>query len=155
MPAYPSTLPRPTRQGYGLEPRDCTQRTPMEFGVGRVRRRFTRAPTDILLRWQFTQAEFAQFEAWWTQITLDGSVAIDMPLANGDGVNSLSARFVGAYHATLRGTGYEVAAKVDTTSLPQLTAAQLAVASAYAPADLLYGSPALHILIHTTLPGYW
>lgn len=155
MPAYPSTLPNPTRQGYGLEPQSGVVRTDMEAGPARVRRRFTRTPTQITLRWVFTEAEFAVFEAWWAQVTLAGSAWVDMPVANGGGINSLSARFIGPYKAPMLGLGYEVSARVEVQALPVMTAAELEVASAYAPADLLYGSPTLHTLIHTTLPAYW
>lgn len=155
MAAYPATLPNPTRSGYGLEPQSGSARTDMEAGPARVRRRYTATPTQVALHWIFTEAEFAVFEAWWAQTTQDGSAWVEMPIANGGGINSLSARFIGPYKAPMRGLGYEVAARVEVRTLPQLTAAELEVASAYAPADLLYGSPTLHTLIHTTLPAYW
>ncbi len=155
MSAYPGTLPNPTRDGYGLEPQSGTVRTDMEAGPARSRRRFTRVPTQATLHWIFTEAEFAVFEAWWAQVTLDGASWVDMPIANGGGINSLSARFIGPYKAPMKGLGYEVSARVEVQALPQLTAEEFAVSSSYPPGDITYGSPVLHALIHSTLPGYW
>ena len=152
---YPGTLPNPTRQGYGLEPQSGVERTGMEAGNARARQRFTRTPTHIPLRWVFTEAEFAVFEAWWKQVALEGAAWQDMPVANGGGITSVSARFIGPYKASMLGLGYEVAARVEVQALPQLTAEELEVASAYGLTDIAYASPALHTLIHTTLPAYW
>lgn len=155
MPAYPATMPYPTQQGYGLAPQSAVARTDMEAGAGRARRRFRSKPTRITLRWLLTEAQFAVFEAWWSLTTLDGTVWCDMPVLNGGGVTSVSSRFTGPYREALSNILHEVSAEVEVRSLPQLTAEELEVAAAYALDDIAYGSPALHTIIHSTLPGYW
>ena len=86
--AWPSTLPPPTVEGYGLSPQEAVLRTDMESGPARQRRRFRQTPTRISVRWMFTEFEFALFEAWykyhadeggqWFEITLLGGLGLGL-----------------------------------------------------------------------------
>lgn len=151
--AYPITLPYPARQPYSLAPQSTVARTDMEAGAGRARRRFRGAPTRIALRWLLTEAQFAVFEAWWSLTALDGTAWQDMPVLNGCGVSSVSARFTGPYRHALAGARHEVTAEIEVRALPQLTAEELEVASAYALDDIAYAAPALHAWLHSTMPA--
>ncbi len=156
MPTWPATLPRPTVETYALKPVDPVSRTQFEAGNSRSRRRFQTAPTIIPVRWVFTEAEMAVFEAWHKYEALDGAAWFDTDLANGLGISSHNAKFEEMWDASARaGLNFIVTAKLRVSARPVMTAAELEVASAYAPADLLYISPTLHTLIHTTLPAYW
>ena len=119
MAAYPATLPNPARDGYGLEPQSGSARSDVETGAAAVRQRYTATPTQIVLRWVFTEAEFAVFEAWWRLVAQDGAAWIDMPIANGSGINSLSARFIGPYRAAMISLAYGVTARAEVRALPQ------------------------------------
>lgn len=156
MPTWPATLPRPTVETYTLKPVDPVSRTQFEAGNSRSRRRFQSAPTIIPVRWAFTEAEMAVFEAWHKHEAQDGAASFSIDLANGLGISAYSAKFERMFDAPVRaGLNWIVNAELRVTARPVMTAAELEVASAYAPADLLYGSPTLHTLIHTTLPAYW
>ena len=154
--AYPAPLPRPTIEGYGLEPIDPVSRTQFEAGNSRSRRRFQSAPTIIPVRWVFTPAEMAVFESWHKYGVSDGAAAFDVELANGLGISTYNATFEEMWKAAGRsGLNFIVTARLRVAARPVMTAEELEVASAYALDDIAYASPALHTLIHTTLPAYW
>lgn len=154
MSAYPSTLPRPQVEGYGIEPDDPVIKTEMDGGNTRFRRRYTAFPSQITARWTFTQHEFAVFEAWHRHTILDGAAWFDVDLANGLGISSHEAHFVGMWKSSaLPGLGASVSATLMVRSRPTLTAAELEVATAYAIDDITYAAPTLHAWLHTTMPA--
>ena len=119
MAAYPATLPRPTFDGYALKPVDPVARSGFEAGRLQARSRVTRAPTQIPVRWVFTEAEFAVFESWFRHVALDGAARFDVELASGQGINSLSAQFADGWHAeALSGLSYGVGATLQVRAVP-------------------------------------
>lgn len=153
---FPATLPAPLRDGYGIEPQDRVARQRFEAGNRRSRRLFDSAPFLVSVAWRFTAAQFAAFEDWYANDIAHGADEFQIALANGLGMNTVTAAFEGMYDVTASaGLQWRVRASLRVTSLPMLSEAELEVAMAYPLADIGLASPALHTLIHSTLPGYW
>ena len=143
---YPALLPPPNQSKYELQPTDPVIRTQMDSGSPRNRRRFTQYPTQIPVEWTFTTTEFRLFEAWFVQTINAGVSWFDVGIANGMGITSCSARFVGlgknAYKAAMQpGLKWVVSSVLEVSVLPQMAATDLALQLA-AP-TLPYNSGAL------------
>lgn len=116
MAAWPGTLPAP-EVGIELAQREQTLRTDMEVGNAR-QRRITRQRVDTLgVSWKFTDAQMDTFRAWFDDAAqANGGAAwftITLPMGNG-GTESVSARFVGAWKATvLPGLNWQVTAQLE------------------------------------------
>jgi hypothetical protein len=127
MPAWPATLPPPTRSGsYALRPQTRKRRTDMERGVARVRRIATLAPTAIPLEVTLTTDQLATFEAWYGHELKDGSLWFDMKVENGRGITTQAARVLGEWEAAPRDSAWVLRFEVEVRSLPILTALELA-----------------------------
>lgn len=126
MPAWPSTLPAPNRDGYTLNPAPAFIRTNMDGGKARQRKRFTSVPTSIPLQWLFTQQQLAIFEAWWKyQINL-GTSTFTMQLYNGKGYNNYNVRFIKEYSAPVaRGIYFYVSAQVEVFDMLTMSPTEL------------------------------
>lgn len=158
MADWPTYLPAPLRNGFEINPEDPILRTQMDAGPDRVRRRFTAIPSRLPVSWKFTEAQLALFEAWHKLSMLDGSAWFTVNLPNGLGVSALDARFTKPpKKALLSGKNWNVSAELEVRELPVMTQAYFDVALSYDPDDIVYGSPALHTLVNTTLPSanYW
>lgn len=66
--AWPEGLPLPLRDGYGFTPYNNILRTEMDSGRARQRLDFEDGPTIGTLRFLFSSAEAALFEAWQSRI---------------------------------------------------------------------------------------
>lgn len=154
---FPASLPAPQRSGYGISPVSRIGRTRFELGGLRPRRTSNDAPWRVSVRWLFTEAQLAVFDDWYANDITWGADAFNIDLANGLGLSSVSARFMAAPDTAHAGNArWEVTATLQAESLPVMTAAALAVASTYYPADIQAATGPLHTLIHTTLPNpYW
>lgn len=158
MTAWPSALPAPAVDGYAVNPDDATQHTAFEGGTARCRRRYSTAPSRVNVQWTFTGAQLAIFETWHKYTVSDGSAFFNIDLANGLGIQSMEARFIGQpKKSLLPGMYWNVSAELEVLSPPVMTQAYLDAALAYPLNDLAYASAALHTLINTTLPSanYW
>jgi alkanesulfonate monooxygenase SsuD/methylene tetrahydromethanopterin reductase-like flavin-dependent oxidoreductase (luciferase family) len=116
--AFPTTLPKPSYNGYQLAPADQTVRTDMEVGAARQRRRTAARNDQISLTWIFTDAEMAIFRAWFD----DGAEAAGgaawftgLNLVMGDtGLTAEECRFIGAWSAdAMPGLRWNVTAKLE------------------------------------------
>lgn len=154
---FHATLPTPTRAGYGITPVDRVARARFDAGNLRPRRLSADAPCRVSVRWRFTASQFATFEDWFAQDIANGADEFVIDLANGLGLSAVTARFERAYDAApSSGLRWDVSATLRVTGLPVMAADYLEAASAYNPNDIVYASPVLHTLIHTTLPAsYW
>lgn len=105
MSAWPSTLPLPTLQGYGVKPDAAFVRTDMDAGAARQRRRYTAPPSRLSVAWVFTAAQMASFKTFY-ETTLDlGSGWFTLDINAGAGLASKDCRFVEPYQASLSGNG--------------------------------------------------
>lgn len=119
MPAWPATLPGPTAEGYGLRPVDRVARSAIGAGGAKARARFASAPAQIPVRFVFTEAELAVFEAWLRHTVYDGALWFDIDLGSGQGVNSVSALFADDPRTDAHPAGgYVVTATLFARALP-------------------------------------
>lgn len=158
MPVFPSTLPAPRVEGYGITAESPIKRTQMERGTPRVRRQFSTTPSRMTVIWKFSLAQMAAFDSWHKYTVLDGSAAFDIALASGMGIQAMEARFVGQpKKSALAGLNWNVSAELEVRNMPIMPQDYIELAAAYSPDDLSYSSGVLHTLVNTTLPSanYW
>ena len=98
---WPTTLPLPSVEGYGLTPQEAVLRTDMESGPARQRRRFRQTPTRITVRWLFSETQFALFEAWYKYHADEGGQWFEITLLGGLGLLPHEARFTRQFEAHL------------------------------------------------------
>lgn len=154
MASWPTYLPAPQRRGYEINPGDPTLRTQMDAGPDRVRRRFTAIPSRIGVGWCFSEAQLALFEAWHKYKIADGSAWFTVNLVNGQGSQSVEARFAKPpKKVLLGGSNWDVGAELEVRTMPVMTEAYLDVALDYDPVEIVYADPLFNTLVNTTLPA--
>lgn len=95
---YPSQLPTPLREGYGMSTVSPLMRTDMDSGRARQRRRFTSVPTIVSASWLMSNGQAALFESWFQHVAMDGAAWFQCPLQTpGGGIAHYDARFVDMY----------------------------------------------------------
>lgn len=154
---FPASLPTPLVAGYGIAPAPRVGRAAFEAGNQRVRRISASAPSLVTVRWRFTLAQMAVFEAWHANDIGHGADDFSVALANGLGMTTVTASFEEMYQPRARpGLRWDVSARLRVTGLPVMAANYLEAASAYNPNEIIASGAALHTLIHATLPAaYW
>lgn len=94
---YPDYLPPPLREGYGLQTTSPLQRTRMDSGRVRQRRRFSSVPTTASVSWLLDALQAQMFEAWFLYTLLDGELWFDCELMTPLGLKPYEARFSDIY----------------------------------------------------------
>lgn len=117
MASWPSTLPNPT-SSYTLNAVDQTISTNMESGASRVRRRTASRNDNVEVSWQFSDAQYVAFRAWFTDGATGaagGAAWFTINLPVGDGfLTTVTARFMGPHKATyLSVLHWSVTAKLE------------------------------------------
>ena len=126
MIRFPATLPMPLAEPYAVKPADGVVRTDMEQGPARQRREFTQVPTKIPVKWRFTDAQYAVFDAWYQWKGKAGAEWFVIPLRSGLGVIDHVARFTKQYEAPLSSGGFWlVTVELEVRDRPVLTEAEL------------------------------
>jgi len=152
--SWPSTLPLPTIDGYGIRPGEAILRTEMEAGPARQRRRYTQVPSRITVRWVLRREQFALFEAWYRWTAKEGGEWFEIDLLGGLGLLPQDARFTRQFDARIvAGILWEVRSELEIRERPTLSEGAMAILLEEDMQGLLGGVDALHTLIHTTLPG--
>jgi hypothetical protein len=152
--SWPSTLPLPTIEGYGVHPGEAILRTDMEAGPARQRRRFTQVPSRISVRWILRRDQFALFEAWYRWHAKEGGAWFDIDLLGGVGVTVHEARFTRQFEARIRsGVLWEITSELEIRERPVLSEDGLAIALDSDLAALFVSIDRLHGYVHGTLPG--
>lgn len=115
MATYPTTLPGPQRDGYGLKVTDPTIRTEMEAGHQRVRRRSVAKHKVVSCTFKFSAAEFQVFDDWFLSESgaASGAAWFDMPLDINGQIAQHTCRFGGMYEASLEGLRWRVSARIE------------------------------------------
>lgn len=135
---WPSMLPLPTVDGYGIRPGEAILRTEMEAGPARQRRRYTQVPSRITVRWVLRREKFALFEAWYRWAAKEGGAWFEIDLKGGLGLVPQEARFTRQFEARiLAGTLWEVRSELEIRERPTLSEEALAVALSEDLAGLL------------------
>lgn len=151
---WPTTLPLPSVEGYGVNPGEAILRTEMEAGPARQRRRFTQVPSRITVRWLFRREQFALFEAWYRWQAKEGGEWFLIDLLGGLGLVEHEARFTRQFESRLKNALlWEVTSELEIRERPVLTEDALAVALDSDLAALFRDVDALHTLVHVQLPG--
>lgn len=126
--AWPSSLPVPALSGYQFSADATTIKTDMDSGPPRVRRRYTSANTAVTASWLLNDLQLAIFEAWFVQQVQSGAAWFSVPLRNGLGRQTMTARIPsGTYTAVVADKGrWRLSAQLEVRDRPLMTPAQLA-----------------------------
>jgi len=118
MATYPSTIPAPTLEAYGITPVDGVARSGFVNGRRTQRQRVASPNAVVGVRWVFSRPEFAVFEAWHRHTARDGAAWFDISLRNGQGATTCSAKFERIWEAAAAGANFIVTAALRVRSLP-------------------------------------
>ena len=150
--SWPSTLPLPTIEGYGVHPGEAILRTEMEAGPARQRRRYTQVPSRITVRWVLRRDQFALFEAWYRWQAKEGGEWFSIDLLGGLGLATHEARFTRQFTARLLpGNRWEVNSELEIRKRPVLTEDALNIALTEDIAGLLAAIDSFDTTVNTTL----
>jgi hypothetical protein len=151
---WPSTLPLPTVQGYGVQPGEAILRTEMEAGLARQRRRFTDVPTKVSVRWIMRRDQYAIFEGWYRWHAREGASWFTITLLGGLGLLEQEARFTRQFSSRLLagGTLWEITSELEIRERPVLDEGLLNLLLSEDAQGIITAGDSLHILVHQTLP---
>ena len=151
---WPSTLPLPTVQGYGVQPGEAILRTEMEAGLARQRRRFTDVPTKVSVRWIMRRDQYAIFEGWYRWHAREGASWFVITLLGGLGLLEQEARFTRQFSSRLLagGTLWEITSELEIRERPVLDEGLLNLLLSEDAQGIITAGDGLHILVHQTLP---
>ena len=150
---WPSTLPLPTVQGYGVQPGEAILRTEMEAGLARQRRRFTDVPTKVSVRWIMRRDQYAIFEGWYRWHAREGASWFAITLLGGLGLLEQEARFTRQISSRLLagGTLWEITSELEIRERPVLDEGLLNLLLSEDAQGIITAGENLHILVHQTL----
>lgn len=98
MIEYPREyLPLPLREGYTFQAVSPMQRSEMQSGRARQRRRFTSVPTMAAVSWILSDVQSQLLEAWFEDALKSGSEWFNCPLKTPEGIQDYVARFTDIY----------------------------------------------------------
>lgn len=151
---WPSTLPLPTVQGYGVQPGEAILRTEMEAGLARQRRRFTDVPTKVSVRWIMRRDQYAIFEGWYRWHAREGASWFAITLLGGLGLLEQEARFTRQFSSRLLagGTLWEITSELEIRERPVLDEGLLNLLLSEDAQGIITAGDGLNILVHQTLP---
>lgn len=92
IPAYPTGLPYPLRDSYGLDKVNKIRTTGMDVGRAVQRWEFDDAPAFPSVSWILSEPQSRLFNAWVNQVAKAGWFSI--PLLSDMGFETVTARFV-------------------------------------------------------------
>ena len=118
-PAWPAGLPLPNVSGFSMTSESVTLNTDMDNGSSRSRRLFTKVPVTVSAAWRMTSLQFAAFEWWHLNTIAGGAGEFTITLMNGQGPQTMTARFVGPWEAVaLKGGHMQVTGQLLVKSRP-------------------------------------
>lgn len=94
--SWPESLPCP-RFGITYAVADPQLKAPLEDGYSTYRRKLTAVPVDFPASWMLSGAQGVEFESFYREILLDGTLWFSMPLVTVQGNGAQFVRFMGAY----------------------------------------------------------
>jgi hypothetical protein len=98
METWPTTLPA-CSPNFSQKLRTAFSRTQMETGLSRQRPREIENQRRISVEWEFTGAEFAEFQAFFQDDIANGTDWFNMTLPIGGEMESKVVRFVGGEYS--------------------------------------------------------
>jgi hypothetical protein len=151
---WPAAVPLPSIAGYAIKPKPNVDRTEVEIGQARQRRRSTTTTDDIPVRFELNAFQHALFEAWFKERALEGAAWFNVTLLSGLGLQSHEARFKGGEqltHTPRSGERWVVDATLEVRNRPMLSDADLTIFLAE-DGDVLFAAlRALHTLVWTDI----
>lgn len=87
---WPTSLPRPDREGYQQQRQDGRRTTRPDAGPMRFRRRFSSMAREVQLQLTLTRSEKAVFDRFYDEDTQGGSLLFWMPDPTTDGWDLLT-----------------------------------------------------------------
>lgn len=123
--SWPSRLPLPTMQGYGIDDDLKIERSEVESGSARERVTSTAITSAVQVQWKFTLFEYALFEAW--VIRRARGQWFNMIYLGGIGLIACEARIQRGKAPSKfeTGAGVIVTATLDVRDRPIITDAEL------------------------------
>lgn len=149
--AFPLTLPRPSRMGYGYQVGQPHVETPNDRGLSRRRRLGTGSTTTATLVWHFAQSELETFAQWWRDDIAYGTADFEIQLLNGYDDVAQDVRAKGPYTASRLDGIWDVSLPVEFVAPP--IASQSVMQDAIDNYDDLTFADKFHYLVHVTIPG--
>ncbi|MEW5729141.1 MAG: hypothetical protein AB1918_15030 [Pseudomonadota bacterium] len=154
MEAWPSLLPLPSRDGYGVQPGEGILRTEMESGPARQEEIATDVPSQIPVTWHFSPWQYAIFEAWYKHRARQGAVWFEITLLSGLGLGLHEARFVRQYKSdNVSAALWVVKATLEIRERPTLDDQVLAIVLTEDAGGVMAAADVIHLFVHSTLPG--
>lgn len=100
---YPKSLPLGLHSGRSYQLVSPLQRSDLDSGRARQRRRFTNVPEGASVSWLFSSAQARAFIVWWREQLVDGSQWFEMPLDHPSlGLTEYTCRFTDVYKGPAR-----------------------------------------------------
>lgn len=152
---WPSVLPLPSIARYQLKEQPNVDRTEMEMGVARQRRRGRQAPTEIPAQCELTKWELMIFEGFYRYRAKEGTVWFNMTLLGGLGLTNHEARFKSTEQPVAtphNGEYFVVTFLLEVIDRPIIGDSELTLLIDDDPAALAAAITAIHTAIHVTLP---
>lgn len=97
MPQYPSGLPLGLKSGRSYQVVSPLQRTQLDSGRARQRRKFTSVPVLAEVTWLFKSIESFTFQSWFRDALTDGALWFECPLRTDMGLINADCRFTDIY----------------------------------------------------------
>jgi hypothetical protein len=94
---YPSQLPPPLQDDYGLNTTDPKLSTTLVTGRLRERRRYTNVPTLVNVRWNMDGEQASFFETWFSTVLVEGTLWFEAPLKTPLGFEPYLCKIRGMY----------------------------------------------------------
>lgn len=155
---WPAQIPLPLRQGYVLEPKPNVDRTEVEVGPSRARRRSTQTPVEVTVVWELTQWELTLFQGFYKHKAREGAAWFGMPLLTTLGLATCEAQFKGKLQAPKqRGDLWLVNGTLLVREIPELDEAGYDLLITEDPAVLFAAIDGLAAAVNglPRLPYFW
>lgn len=101
LPLWPKELPWALLQGYEVQTVDPVERTPLDSGRERERRRYVSVPQDIKVEFIFNRSQSAYFELMFKETLQDGVGYFKAHTRTGRGVLQEILKFNGIYRGPI------------------------------------------------------
>lgn len=148
--AFPGSLPRPMRAGYGFQATQPHAESANDRGLSRRRRIATGTSTKSTLAWIFTESELQTFAQWWRDDVAYGTADFDIQLLNGYDDVSQIVKATGPYTASRLNGAWQVSVPIECTAPP--IASQAVMQDAIDNYSSLILVNDFHYLVHVIIP---
>ncbi|MCX7360926.1 MAG: hypothetical protein NTV97_03455 [Alphaproteobacteria bacterium] len=152
---WPTSLPAPSIARYQLKEQPNVDRTEVEMGAARQRRRGRQAPTEIPAQCELTKWQLMIFEGFWKHRAGEGTVWFNIELLGGLGLVNHEARFksteppVATPH---NGENFTVTFLLEVIERPIIGDSELTLMMDDDPEALAAAIASIHTAIHVTYP---